>query len=110
MKETVNTCLRTDGVLEIYVGNRLFVEVEDGRSDKDFIEDVLYGMGYDWLEDGTIRPRVELPITKESIYDEMCRLLTYYENESDMVTEYELYDMLVKIQNNWESVITVQND
>lgn len=108
MKETVNTCLRTDGVLEIYVGNRLFVEVEDGRSDKDFIEDVLYGMGYDWLEDGTIRPRVELPITKESIYDEMCRLLTNYENGSDMVTEYELYDMLVKIQNNWEAVITVQ--
>lgn len=108
MKETVNTCLRTDGVLEIYVGNRLFVEVEDGRSDEDFIEDVLYGMGYDWLEDGTIRPRVELPITKDSIYDEMCRLLTYYENESDMVTEHELYDMLVKIQNNWEAVITVQ--
>lgn len=49
-------------------------------------------------------------ITKESIYDEMCRLLTDYENGSDMVTEYELYDMLVKIQRRWEDTITVQND
>lgn len=109
MKEIVNTVLRTDGVLEIYVGNRLFVEVEDGRSDEGFIEDVLYGMGYDWLEDGTIRPRVELPITKEDIYDEMCRLLTEYEDGSDMVTECELYAMLVKIQRRWEDTITVQN-
>ena len=47
---------------------------------------------------------------REEIYDEMCKLLTDYENESDMVTEHELYDMFVKIQNNWETVITVQND
>jgi len=107
MKETVNTILRTDGVLEIYVGNRLLVEVADGRSDEWFIEEVLHGMGYDWIEDGTIRPRVELFITKESIYDEMCRLLTDYEDMNG-VTEIDLYEMLVKIQNNWETVITVQ--
>jgi hypothetical protein len=47
---------------------------------------------------------------REKIYDEMCRLLTDYENGSDMVTEYELYDMLVKIQRRWEDTITVQND
>ena len=47
---------------------------------------------------------------REEIYDEMCRLLTDYEEGSDMVNQGELYDMLVKIQNNWESVITVQND
>jgi hypothetical protein len=47
-------------------------------------------------------------MTKQEIYDKMCRLLTEYEDGSDMVTEYELYDMLVEIQNNWESVITVQ--
>ena len=109
MKEVINTVLRSDGVLEIYVGNRLFVEVEDGRSDKDFIEDVLYSMGYYWLADGTIRPRFDFPITKESIYDEMCRLLTDYEDMNG-VTESDLYEMLVKIQNNWETVITVQND
>lgn len=113
MKETISTHLREiDGVLEIYLGNRLFVEVHDGKHTEKFVEDVLYGMGYDWLEDGTIRPRVELPITKESIYDEMCRVLTNYENseDGDRSTEYDLYEMLVKIQNNWEAVITAQEE
>ena len=59
MKEIVNTVLRTDGVLEIYVGNRLFVEIEDGRSDEAFIEDVLYDMGYGWVVYGTIRKHLE---------------------------------------------------
>lgn len=45
---------------------------------------------------------------REEIYDEMCKLLTEYEDGSDMVTEYELYDMLVKIQNHWEDVITAE--
>ena len=40
----------------------------------------------------------------------MCRVLTEYENDNDMITENELYDMLVTIQNNWESVITKQED
>lgn len=48
--------------------------------------------------------------TKEQIYDEMCRVLTEYENDNDMITENELYDMLVTIQNNWESVITKQEE
>ena len=110
MKVIVNTILRTDGVLEIYVGNRLLVEVTDGRSDEWFIEDVLHAMGYDWLSDGTIRKITESPITKQALYDEMCKLLTEYEDGSDMVNAGELYDMLVKIQNNWEPVITAQND
>ena len=116
MKETVNTVLRADGVLEIYVGKRLLVEIKDGRSDEDFIEDVLDILGYDWLPDGTIRMQKQERITKESIYDEMCKLLTDYEHPEDYEGydnsdwEAELYDMLVKIQNNWESVITTQND
>ena len=36
----------------------------------------------------------------------MCRVLTEYENDNDMITENELYDILVTIQNNWETVIT----
>ena len=48
--------------------------------------------------------------TKEQIYDEMCRILIEYENDNDMITENELYDMLVTIQNNWETVITKQED
>jgi hypothetical protein len=47
---------------------------------------------------------------REEIYDKMCKLITDYENGSDMVTEYELYDMLVEIQRRWEDTITVQND
>lgn len=108
MKETVNTILRADGVLEIYVGNRLFVEVENGRSNEDFVEDIIYGMGYDWLHDGTIRKRIEQPITKQSLYDEMCRVLTDWETQ-DAVDD-DLYNMLVKIQNNWETVITAQEE
>ena len=40
----------------------------------------------------------------------MCRVLTEYENDNDMITENELYDILVTIQNNWETVITKQED
>ena len=46
--------------------------------------------------------------TKEQIYDDMCRVLAEYENDNDMITENELYDMLRTIQNNWETVITRQ--
>lgn len=109
MKEVISTNLRADGTLAIYLGDRLFVEVEDGRNTEEFISDVLYGMGYEWLLDGTIRPIVKIP-TKEEIYDKMCRILTEYEEGSDRVTECELYEMLVDIQRRWEDVITVQND
>ena len=50
----ISTNLREDGVLEIYHGNELMCTVGDGRTDEDFIEDILYGLGYQWNEDGTI--------------------------------------------------------
>lgn len=43
---------------------------------------------------------------KDMIYDEMCGVLTDYENNK--VGADELYKILVKIQNNWEDVITTQ--
>ena len=43
---------------------------------------------------------------RQAIYDELCRILTDYEENGS--TE-DLYGMLVKIQNNWESVITAQD-
>ena len=52
--EKVNTNLREDGTLEIYVGNTLLATIEDGRKDEKFIEEVLDGMGYIWNKDGTI--------------------------------------------------------
>lgn len=44
---------------------------------------------------------------RNSIYDELCRVLTDYEGNGD--EEYvpnpdDLYDMLVKIQNNWDDI------
>lgn len=47
--------------------------------------------------------------TKQSIYDELSRVLTMYEEYDDDMSDI-LYEMLVKIQNNWETVITVQEE
>ena len=46
---------------------------------------------------------------REKIYDELSALLTNYEERNDIYPD-DLYDMLVKIQNNWETIITVQED
>lgn len=45
---------------------------------------------------------------KEDIYNELSRILTDYEdcNTDAKVTEEDLYEMLVKIQNSWETTIT----
>ena len=107
MDGIINRHLREDGTLEIYIGNRLFVEVEDGRDDEEFVAEVIHDMGYEWLPNGRIC-MMDQRITKESIYDEICAMLTAYEEDSDAVTESDWYDLCVKIQNNWEAVITKQ--
>ena len=40
---------------------------------------------------------------KQKIYDELSRVLTDYEEK--LADENDLYNMLVKIQNNWEEII-----
>ena len=40
---------------------------------------------------------------KNNLYDELCHLLTDYEQTGD-VNSADLYEMLVKIQNNWEEL------
>ena len=50
---------------------------------------------------------------KKEIYDEISDLLTEYEETHDVNNmsinwETELYDMLVKVQRNWEAVITAE--
>lgn len=40
--------------------------------------------------------------TKKTIYDELSKVLTDFENMD--ANEEDLYNMLVKIQNNWEVV------
>lgn len=44
--------------------------------------------------------------TKQDIYDRLSRVLTDYEN--GVTDAQDLYSMLVKIQVNWESVITAE--
>lgn len=44
---------------------------------------------------------------KDMMYDELSRVLTDY--EEDEIGEDDLYEMLVKIQNNWE-IITSDED
>ena len=45
-------------------------------------------------------------LEKNNIYDEMCGLLTDFEEYGDESYELadELYEMLVKIQNNWDEL------
>ena len=43
---------------------------------------------------------------KKQIYDELCRVLTDFENME--ATEEDLYNMLCKMQNSWEDIITVE--
>lgn len=40
--------------LKIYVGDSLLAEVENGEFSEEFVADVLDGLGYKWLPDGTI--------------------------------------------------------
>lgn len=51
------------------------------------------------------RARVNESFEKDRIYDELSLTLTDYEEGIDDAND--LYDMLVKIQNNWE-MITAQ--
>ena len=43
---------------------------------------------------------------KKEIYDELCRVLTDWETQE--AVDDDLYWMLVKIQNNWEAIITAE--
>lgn len=52
--DKISRYLREDGTLVIYLGNSILTTVEDGQDDEKFVEDVLFGMGYNWNEDGTI--------------------------------------------------------
>ena len=45
--------------------------------------------------------------TREEIYDSMCRILTDFENSESNITIEDYYQMLCKIQNNWE-IITAE--
>lgn len=46
--------------------------------------------------------------TKKSIYDEICRVLTEWETQE--AVDDDLYNTLVKVVNNWENVITAEEE
>lgn len=46
--------------------------------------------------------------TKQDFYDELCKVLTDWEGQK--AVDNDLYNMLVDIQNNWENIITKQED
>lgn len=47
-------------------------------------------------------------VTKQSLYDEISRVLTEWETQE--AVDDDLYNTLVKVQRYWETVITVQDD
>ena len=53
----INTNIRPDGTLEIYLGDKILAEISDGTDNEEFIAEILYDMGYIWNEDGTITER-----------------------------------------------------
>lgn len=56
MNLIISTNLKDSGDLEIFLGNAILCTISDGREDVDFVEDILYGLGYKWNQDGTITP------------------------------------------------------
>lgn len=46
--------INPNGELEIYSDNRLLATVTDGIDTDEFVEDILFGMGYIWNNDGSI--------------------------------------------------------
>lgn len=54
--DEISTNIRPDGTLEIYRGgNKIIAEIEDGREDKDFVDEVLTGMGYFVMDSKKLR-------------------------------------------------------
>ena len=54
-------------------------------------------------------------LTRDEIYDEMCQLLTDFENQENVDDpninwEGEFYTLLVKIQNRWEDTIVSEEE
>lgn len=59
--EIINYNVDDKNVLKIYLGDQLLATIEDGREDEDFVEDILYDMGYIWYEDGKVWETVTMP-------------------------------------------------
>lgn len=95
--DKINYNVDDNGVLHIYLGNRILSDVSDcgGMDDHHLLKlvsDTLYGLGYDWNEDGTISP------LKESLKEEndktkyfMLDIYGGYNKQELMASDIEVY-------------------
>ena len=99
-KEKINYNVDDNGVLHIYLGDKILSDVSDcgGMDDHHLLElvaDTLYGLGYYWKEDGTIS-KIEESL-KESKEDEVMDILKRENayNESDEFICYNIPEGII---------------
>ena len=91
-------------ILDVMKNNGVNVELDEFEDNDTYFYIVAYTTNWD-KSVKTESPMI-LP-TKQQIYDELCAVLTDYET-GPHPSASKLYDMLIKIQNNWEQVITAE--
>ena len=105
MEHIISTNLREDGVLEIYHGDELMYTVGDGRTDEDFVEDILYGLGYQWNEDGTITKLYDNEKLNASLVDiwgfqHRIPIMDKYITDERWNTNKDLEDLFINLLHN----------
>jgi hypothetical protein len=104
-----NNCFTKEQSSTLYDGIVMWEDLDGNYWEEDY--DKLYelydkvGITEDVLEQFTEDSNVN---ERQKIYDEMCRVLTEWETQE--AVDDDLYWMLVKIQNNWETVITANTE
>lgn len=115
LKEDVDIEISDDGKeVEVTTDNHEEVEVKDETPDEDEDTETEVTADDEPSIDEMIEESKKVTEDKKSeIYDELSRVLTDYEGNGDPELRNDpepLYDMLVKIQNDWEDVITSDLD
>lgn len=91
-------------ILAVMKNNGVNVEVKEFEDNDTYFYIVAYSTN--WNTEKKTEGSESIP-TKEQLYDELSTVLTDYET-GPHPSASKLYDMLVKIQNNWEQVITAE--
>ena len=91
-------------IYQVFEDNGVVIEKEETEDNDSYFYFVSYNTNWDKSK----KTESPMPVlTKQQIYDELCAVLTDYET-GPHPSASKLYDMLVKIQNNWEQVITAE--
>lgn len=104
---------------EFEITAKFVVHAKERKDAREWIEENIHNSFTRDIGDGDVMfktsrvKQVKPVVTKRSIYNEICRTLTDYEQQEDTITgpvdAEEFYSLLVKIQNNWEDVITAED-